>query len=397
MKRKFLPVLTVFLLFVSLCANTLAKESEPALKVFLEEKSAVEIVLNGQFGIYDVDAKDLLKKAKSGQKVSVRIEKGKVLLDNKPIKGNNLELMTLDKNSFFTLGGKKYRGSALLKSVQGKLRVINVVDLESYVKGVVPFEMSESWEAEALKAQSVAARTFALYTQGEKKHEGYDVCATTHCQVYGGMSGEAASVNAAVEATRGEVLFYRGKVIYAAFHSDSGGYTAGSEEVWGGELPYLRSVKDETVSKNTAWTKELTLTDAEAVLKESGYAVGRIKKITLTPLKLGAGKTSDRSQSGRVQQVNFHGNKGMVSLTGLTMRKVFKLKSTLFDLRFASEKNSGKEHKPAKSDDKLIFEGRGSGHGLGMSQWGAKLRSAKTDYRKILQYYYTNVELKKLY
>lgn len=390
----FVTVLGICL-FSLLPVTIAAKNSEPVLKVLVGSGTTVNIAVSGEYEILDGEKKKLISKEKTPSVVTIR--GAELFLRNKALKVNSLEVRPKG-NAVITVNGKKYRGGLLLKKGSA-ISIINLVGLEDYIKGVVPEEMSESWPVEALKAQAVAARTFALYTKDEEKHDGYDLCSSTHCQAYGGIASEAAVVNNAVDATRGEVLNYNGKIIYAAFHSDSGGFTANSEEVWGGKQPYLRSVKDDTAgAPHNKWEEDYTIGEVESLLRDNGYYVGELKEIILTPLQLGKGRTADRYDSGRVQYVKFKGTKGIVTLTGNTMRSVFDLSSTLFDVRLSSEKKWNSIHNLKKnSKDKVIFVGHGWGHGLGMSQWGAKIMSVKKDYKTILKHFYTKVEIRKLY
>lgn len=155
-----------------------------------------------------------------------------------------------DTTGYVSTKGKWYRGKLMIKNVNGKLTVVNDVDLESYIKGVVPSEMPPSWEFEALKAQAIAARSFALANLGKQAKNGYDLKDNTEDQAYGGASSETNITNKAVEETHGLVLTYDMKIISAYYSASAGGMTTTS--VWGGNAPYLRSVPsfDDDVKKN---------------------------------------------------------------------------------------------------------------------------------------------------
>ena len=139
------------------------------------------------------------------------------------------------------------------------LTVINRLLIDEYLYGVVPEEMPASWNIEALKAQAVAARTFALYDKLDRKHtqEGFDVCVTTDCQVYGGMDSEAATTNKAIDATKGEVIVYLNQPICSVFHAASGGQTDDSINVWNVNVPYLRAVEDKEEKKQIQNTETI--------------------------------------------------------------------------------------------------------------------------------------------
>ncbi len=155
-----------------------------------------------------------------------------------------------DTKGYVSTKGKWYHGKLMVKNVNGKLIVINDVDLENYLKGVVPSEMPASWEYEALKAQAIAARSFALANLGKQAKNGYDLKDNTEDQAYGGASAETNKTNKAVDETHGLVLTYDMKIISAYYSASAGGMTSAS--VWGGYAPYLHSVPsfDENVKKN---------------------------------------------------------------------------------------------------------------------------------------------------
>lgn len=177
-------------------------------------------------------------------------------------------------------GGFEYDRASSLSG--GKLNVINVVGLEEYVKGVITFEMSPSWPAEALKAQAVCARTYALY---QHKHDSrnFNVCSTTNCQVYGGVTASKAASDAAVEETAGLVMYYDGAVIEADYHASNGGATESSENVWTAALPYLRGKKDpyeSTISiANYSYEKSYTTAELTTLLNKKGYTIGTVASV----------------------------------------------------------------------------------------------------------------------
>lgn len=163
--------------------------------------------------------------------------------------GTSAIVLRTDKEGYVSTKGKWYHGKLMVKNVNGKLTVINDIDLENYIKGVVPSEMPPSWEFEALKAQAIAARSFALANLGKQAKHGYDLKDNTEDQAYGGASSETNITNKAVEETHGLVLTYDMKIISAYYSASAGGMS--STSVWGGYVPYLRSVPsfDENIPK----------------------------------------------------------------------------------------------------------------------------------------------------
>lgn len=163
--------------------------------------------------------------------------------------GTGAIVLRTDTNGYVSAKGKWYHGKLLIKNMGGKLTVINDIDLENYLKGVVPSEMPAAWEFEALKAQAIAARSFALANLGKQSRYGYDLKDNTEDQAYGGASSETNITNKAVEETHGLVLTYDMKIISAYYSASAGGMTSNS--VWGGYVPYLHSVPsfDDSVGK----------------------------------------------------------------------------------------------------------------------------------------------------
>lgn len=315
----------------------------------------------------------------AGQSYDVRWQNGAFLVGREKLRGEILLIRPSDKSDGgLALDGRRYRGSLELRHRGAGLTAVNIVPVDDYLLSVVPEEMPTDWPAEALKAQSIAARSFALKSRGRHAAEGYDLCTTTHCQLYKGIVSEKTASTAAVRATRGEVLTYGGQPIEALFHTDSGGMTESSEDVWGSHVPYLRAVRD-TPMGTMPWTKTVSTADLEKKLAAKGHNIGRLRAVELSPLAVGRA-AKDRTASGRVKAMTVTGTKGSVTLSGTVWRSLLGLKSTLFSAKLTK--------------DSVTFTGFGAGHGLGISQWGAK-RLAETgkSYADILHHYYTGVTL----
>jgi stage II sporulation protein D len=280
-----------------------------------------------------------------------------------------------DDQGTIQVAGKPYRGSLLVRAnLNGGLDIINYVDLEAYLKSVVSSEMPSAWPLEALKAQAIAARSYAIAAIGKHESDGYDLKADIEDQVYKGAGSESPASVSAVNQTRGEVLRYQGKVISAFFHSASGGSTELAENVWGRPVPYLHAVADyDDDSPNFCWSRSVTTQQAEQMLTASGKSVGAL--LALMPISRGV--------SPRVRWMLASGTEGSLMLTGEQARKIFALPSACFNI--------------LGSDNCYMFAGRGSGHGLGMSQWGAKrLAEAGMQASDILKYYFKDVTAEQL-
>ena len=328
-----------------------------------------------------------LRTLRPGMTLAIHAAGSTLTADGKPLRTSTLLVTSSDEREplILTVNGKRYHGAIRTNVVPNgyAMTVINIVRTEDYLQGVVPQEMSSSWPVEAQKAQAVAARTFALVHRGRHKADGYDLCATSHCQSYGGIAAEEPASTAAIAATYGVVLTY-GKderLIDAVFHTDSGGCTDSSKDVWGTDLPYLRPAKElqtKTQPWRRTWTKE-----AFTALLSRQTNIGKLQRIGLTPLTISKA-ASDRTASGRVRVVTFYGTTRKDRRTGNDLRTLLGLPSTLFDLRI-----EGKN---------VVATGYGAGHGLGLSQYGAKaFAEAGKDYEAILAHYYAGTKIKKLY
>lgn len=294
-----------------------------------------------------------------------------------PEKIKNIYLIESDKNVLY-LNNIGYRGKFELHNVLGKIYIINIINIEEYLYSVVPSEMPSSWNIEALKAQAVASRTYSYYHLLNNKSKNiYDLDSTTNFQVYKGISSESESSIKAVSETSGIIMTYNYEPIMAFFHSTSGGKTADDKDVWPGtDLPYLESVECNygENSPHNEWLSDLSINEIRDALSKKYKRIGNIKKISFK-------KSNDRV----VEVTIIHAN-GSIKLTGNSFRMMFppqKLKSTYFTAK--------------KDKDTLIINGRGWGHGVGMSQWGAKGRAEKgIKYDEILNYYYKNIKFKKI-
>jgi stage II sporulation protein D len=267
--------------------------------------------------------------------------------------------------------------SGLIQLVRrGKgLLVINQVDLEEYVKGVVPAEVNSSWHPEMLKAQAVAARTYALYQHMLSASRDYDVAAGIQDQVYRGRQGIDTRVEQAVESTRGVVITHQGAPIYAAFSSTAAGLTEDAVIVWSKDLPYLKGVECpfDLESPYYQWKASFKLEMLEKNLRQQGLAIGTIA--TFTPLVY--------SRAGRVATLRILHSKGELILRGEELRKAVGY-TVVPSTQFTVE-SFGPE---------IVLAGYGAGHAVGLCQWGAKeLAELGYAYPSILRYYYPGTEL----
>lgn len=280
--------------------------------------------------------------------------------------GDQIPLVLIDQ--------KWYRGEVDLIRAAGGVTAINRLPMQDYLYGVVPAEMPTSWPLEALKAQAVAARTYTVTSLGKEADKGYDLCNTVHCHVYGGAGVERSRSNQAVAETEGEILTWGGKPIIAYYHSSSGGYTDSGEEVWKRPLPYIQAVKDfDHESPKFVWNQHFNGSQLRAGLRKMGQDVGVVQSVQAVA----------RTKVGRVTSLKLAGPEGSAVVDAYQYRLAVGLNSTFFNVGL----NQGV----------FQFAGRGWGHGLGMSQWGAR-GMAKQGYshQQILSHYYAGIQVAQL-
>ena len=273
------------------------------------------------------------------------------------------------------VGNKRYSGKINLYIVDSKIFVVNVIGIERYLSSVVGAEMPTKWPIEALKAQAIASRTYALKQKGTPL---YDIDSTQKNQVYNGLESGTRKTRRAVKSTRSLVLIYKNKLINALFHSSSGGMTENSQDVWKNKFPYLSTVKDfDKNNPKLRWEKRLSNVELQNLFPN----IGGINKIEILNI----------SDTGRVKNVRIYGEYGSNKISGLDVRQKMNLNSTLFRFKLIEDEENNK----FPFTKSLLVTGQGSGHGVGMSQWGAKYMASKGQKAEtILKYYYKGVQVK---
>lgn len=321
---------------------------------------------------------------------------------------NGLLRVVPSRDGALTIGGRQYRGEALvLPRPNGQLTAVNVVDLEAYLHGVVPREIGRlpAAQIEATKAQAVAARTYAIGNLGGRQNRGFDFYATVMDQVYGGVQDEDSVVNRAVRETRGEILTYNGTPILAYYASTCGGTTAAIEDSWPwrAPLPYLRSVSDRipgtneyycSTSNRFTWTTRWTREQLLAVLGETlrAHTNGRITSVRrVDEIALASRNASDRAT------VRLVADGTPYTLRADSVRWVLRPQPGPAILN-SSRLSAVEPVADAAGVRELEIRGGGWGHAIGMCQVGAINRArAGQNHAQILRTYYTGAELQRLY
>ena len=309
---------------------------------------------------------------------------------------------------------RMYRGSLEITAKQDGCRIINIVNMEEYLSGVVPSEMPGEWPLEALKAQAVAARSEAYAKQGRHKADGYDYCADVHCQSYGGVNTESPSTCAAVDQTRGLVMFSQGKPVDAIYSNSCGGHTQNNIYSSREDIPYLQGKPDSVTglafhfplspleledwlwdptvpascnnpvfsrTSNFRWMREYSREELEALIAKQ-LDIGRLVAVNVR----------ERNSSGHIHSIEVIGSqKRFVVEKELTIRRLLgDLRSSMFNIDVKLD--------AAGNAERFIFYGGGWGHAVGMCQVGAATMAGQgLSFEEILRFYYTGISIKKIY
>jgi len=294
------------------------------------------------------------------------------------VNGRPVVSLSVSAPAVAIVNGKGYRGTIEVLPAERGVLVVNELPLEEYLVGLINCEISSLWPLEAVKAQAVVARSYALSQKEARKGALYHLETTVLDQVYEGCSVEDARAARGVEETAGEVLTWNGGVVPAFFHSNCGGHTEAAEQVWSAKLPYLGGVMCRYCldAPTASWDLSLPLVKIENLLRAGGIAVTGLRGIAAGP----------RNPSGRVTTIRLATVKGIQEVPATAFRKAIGytvIRSTNFEVTVVG--------------DTARFIGNGYGHGVGLCQWGARNRAADGfSYREILAYYYPGTVVKKL-
>lgn len=374
---------------------------EPQVRVLILEAESLPLAAQQQPLVLRIGDQRLALAA--GEEVVLRLAEGELVLE----RGGGVERLQAAREIWlepasrpaeggdFQLKQRGYRGRLQVLVGGSGLRAINHVGLESYLPSVVGSEMPASWPQAALRAQAVAARTYAL--RQRKPADPFDLSATVSSQVYKGVDAETPSTREAVLSTRGQVLMYGSSLANAVFHSSSGGATENSGDLWSQQLPYLVSVPDfDQASPVQAWQQRLEPEQLQQAFAEIGGAQ-RIDVLSTT-------------STGRVRQARVSGPSGTLVVSGAQLRSRLGLRSTMVRFELVPSELAALPPLPLLPEQfevggfqpqvqlplpSLLAVGRGYGHGVGMSQWGALgLAQRGQSYDQILRHYYRGTELR---
>ncbi|MBF0571508.1 MAG: SpoIID/LytB domain-containing protein [Candidatus Omnitrophica bacterium] len=337
----------------------------------VRDSRELDLAIHGSYRIRDMLSGKVIGKGTYLTNSKVRLlDKGILVgLDVYPSKRLTIEP---SRDASIIIDERPFRGEVtLIRTPDNRITVVNVINVEDYIKGVLYHEVSHHWPMEALKAQAVAARTYALYSINPAGKP-YDVTNDIYSQVYGGRNSERYRTDLAVDYTRGLILTYNGQIIPAYFHATCGGMTEDARELWHlTDIPPLRAVPCAFCqnSPHFRWKKNFRLKEIQDALNLHGYKVGSIKDISVV----------DRDRSERIDHLKIAQKNG----------QDFIIKGKDFRDLIGPNVIMSNNYEIVMHGYYVDLIGKGWGHGVGMCQWGALgMARQQFNYKQILSYYY---------
>lgn len=381
MKKLFFTffILGVLLGTVVAVAEVAQKENLPHKMIrvaIVRDARELNLSIDGPYNFIDMETGKVIGTGHRIIKARVRLLDKGIFMGMSVYPAKRL-LIRPTKDSFVKINNHDFRGEVLLmRTPNNRLTAINSIDIEDYIKGVLYHEVSHHWPMEALKAQAVATRTYALYKMEGSHHSDYDVTNDIYSQVYGGKDSERYRTGLAVDRTSNQVLTYQGKILPAYFHATCAGMTEDAKELWNTDIPPLRGVpcmfcQD---SPHLHWKRNFRLRDIQLALNKHDYKIGLIKDIAIV----------DRDRSERIRNLKITDRQGnSITISGKDFRDIIGPN----DVR-------SNNYEIAMQGYYVTLNGKGWGHGVGMCQWGARgMANQQFNYKQILAYYYPGSEL----
>ena len=340
----------------------------PLRILVIDDAPEVKVRIKGAFAILDFETNRVLREEENSDRFTIYPSE---------ITSKGIRVIS-KKKKYIYVNNRQFRGEIdIVKKENAKLFVVNHIDLEEYLYGVLRHEVSHRWPIEALKAQAVAARTYAFYQKLTSRNKYYDMTSNVYSQVYGGKTSETLRTRRAVNLTMGQVLTYEEKVFPSYYHATCGGRTSDSKSIWNIDAPILsgRSCNFCKKSPHFEWKKELRKDFIQEKLREAGHA-----------MDISSIEVLKRDDAGRILDLIVRDKDRDVKLSGNKFRLIVGpnlIKSANFE-----------------AEDKgwfFVFTGKGWGHGIGMCQWGAYYMSKK-DWKaeEMLEYYYPGSNITRL-
>ena len=373
------PSIILFSLFFLAFALSISAQSQKNVRVaIIQDAFSLRLKINGFYEVVDSATNQVLNRGRN-LNTTVAAYQGGILLGVLQSNTNKLFVKPASPEAVI-VEGRRFRGSIqFIKKNNGKILAINHIELEDYIKGILYNEVSHFWPIEALKAQAIVSRTYAVYQCEVNKARDFDVTNDIYSQVYGGRTSERYRTNKAVQYTAGEVITYQDKPIPAYFHATCAGHTEDASVLWNINLAPLKGVACNFCqdSPHFNWYDVLLLNDIKDKLVKAGYKIKDIKDIIVL----------DRTDSGRVKDLDFVSSEKTLKLSAKDFRNLIGpniIRSTNFNISVV--------------ENDAVIEGMGWGHGVGLCQWGAYFMSKEgSSCEEILQYYYPGIKISRLY
>ena len=388
---KFFSIFVVFQLgFVSF---SWAEPTDSIIRINIL-KNQEEIIIQGRkMTLWDPDTQATIKYP--GKVLRFHRSHFGLKVGNRDLVGKQIVIRA--KPSSFQVGPNHLEGELqVIQQKNGQLSLINLIHLERYLVGLINHEISSSWPLASLKAQAVAARTYALFRKHQSARADYDLESTVLDQVYGGTSREDKRSYKAVRSTLGQVLIFEGEVIAAFYHSCCGGHTEHPQHVWGENFKGLTPVSCQycTRAPHYFWSYEISPETFERKLTQAGFPIDNMNKFRILQASL----------QGRALLVGVSNSEYEIKISGNQLRRAIgfdKIRSTQFRVEMPQEFTRSNP-KPGEvvlaslpSESSLRFMGGGNGHGVGMCQWGARgMADEGYSYQEILKHYYPDTRLR---
>lgn len=369
-----------------LLANLSDAQSEDDVRVaILQDAPSLYIRVKGKFEICDPLTKRIVYKGKGLRKQLVKGYPNKINFSNINTNLSRIQISPLKGSSIY-VNNRAFRGRInIIRKSNKRILVVNELGMEDYIRGILPHEVASWWPMDALKAQAVVARTYALHQKQFTKSKDFDFTNDVYSQVYGGKSSERWRTNRAVDLTKGEVLTFEGSLFPAYYHATCGGHTEDASILWNIDIAPLKGVICNFCadSPHFKWRANVSLKEISAKLSALGYKIGDIGDIVIL----------SRDTSGRVSQLQVKGKdetsklNTQINISAKDFRQALGpnlIRSTNFTLNIALTQ--------------VHFEGLGWGHGVGLCQWGMYSMAEKGyNYKGILEFYFPQSKLVNFY
>lgn len=361
--------------FISIARSSGENAQQIRVSVLREAKS-FELAVQGSFTFIDETRGLILEEQEESVYSTVKATKSGISVGGIGYATKRLAIEP-DRDASISINKRRFRGHVTIMAMPDlTVNVINTVELEQYIKGVLYHEISHRWPIEAIKAQAVATRSYAVYAMRQNKSRDFDVTNDIYSQVYGGKNSERFRTGIAVDATRGEVLVYKDKILPAFFHATCAGMTEDAGEIWDMDLPPLQGVVCPycQISPHLRWKRNFRLKDIQDKLNVNGYKVGLIKDIAIV----------QRNAGDRIKLLKITSRTGAaVTINGKDFRNIIGPN----DIR-------SNNYEVVMEGYYADFYGRGWGHGVGLCQWGAYgMAERRFDYKAILKHYYPGAQI----